>query len=47
MYLGPETIVPLASILAAIGGFVLMLWHRIIVLFRITWSFVSRIVGRG
>ncbi len=47
MYLGPETIVPLASILAAIGGFLLMMWHRVVGFFRSTFSLVSRIFTRS
>lgn len=30
-YVGPETILPLASILGAIVGVLLMIWHRVIV----------------
>lgn len=33
-YVGPETFLPAASILAAIGGFVLMFWRAVIRLFR-------------
>jgi hypothetical protein len=34
LYIGPETLLPLASILAAIGGFLLMVWHRLVALVR-------------
>lgn len=34
MYLGPETIVPLASILAAVGGVLLMFWRRTVAFVR-------------
>ena len=30
MYIGPETMLPLASALAAIGGVLLMFWHRVV-----------------
>lgn len=43
MYLGPETIVPLASLLAAIGGFLLMFWRKTVAFFRS----VVRGIGRG
>ena len=28
MYIGPETLMPLASILAAITGFLMLFWRR-------------------
>jgi hypothetical protein len=34
LYVGPETLLPLASALAAIVGFVLMVWHRFVALAR-------------
>ncbi len=34
LYLGPETLVPVASALAAIGGFLLMTWRRVVGVFR-------------
>ncbi len=33
-YLGPETLMPLASILAAIAGFFLLFWRLIVKFFR-------------
>ncbi|HAV76783.1 MAG TPA: hypothetical protein DCX53_05445 [Anaerolineae bacterium] len=36
-YLGPETLMPLASILAAIAGFFLMFWRLIVKFFRTTY----------
>jgi hypothetical protein len=30
MYLGPETLMPIASALAAVGGFLLLFWRRVI-----------------
>jgi len=30
MYIGPETIMPLASALAAIGGALLLFWQRVV-----------------
>ncbi len=47
IYLGPETIVPIASVLAAVGGFILMLWHRIVGFVKSALSLVGRVFGRG
>jgi hypothetical protein len=30
MYLGPETLMPIASALAAVGGFLLLFWRRVV-----------------
>ena len=46
MYIGPETIMPLASALAAIGGVLLMFWKRIVGFTRMTVQWVSRIFSR-
>lgn len=45
LYIGPETIIPLASVLAAIGGFFLMLGHRVVGFARSTYSFFTRTVS--
>ena len=37
LYLGPETLMPLASILAAIVGFFLMFWRVIVKFFKKTY----------
>ena len=42
-YIGPETIVPLASIMAAIGGVLLMFWNSI----RRTFLWFARKVKPG
>lgn len=36
-YLGPETLMPLASILAAIAGFFLMFWRVIVKFIKATY----------
>ena len=41
MYLGPETLMPLATALAAIGGFVLMFWRKIVGVVRVAFHKVS------
>jgi hypothetical protein len=50
MYLGPDTLMPVASALAAIAGVVLMFWRRTVMLVRTGAQAVgrsfSRLVGR-
>jgi hypothetical protein len=42
LYIGPETILPLASALAAIGGVLLMFWQRFVGLVQKLWRLVFR-----
>ena len=42
LYIGPETILPLASALAAIGGVLLMFWQRFAGLVRKLWRVIAR-----
>jgi hypothetical protein len=44
LYIGPETILPLTSALAAILGVLLMFWQRFVGLLRKFWRFI---VGEG
>ncbi len=46
MYIGPETIMPLASVLAAVTGVVLMFWRRLVGAVRLTLQAVSRTFSR-
>ena len=46
MYLGPETIMPLASALAAVTGVLLMFWRRVVMIARATAQAVSRTFSR-
>lgn len=46
MYVGPETVLPLSSALAAIAGIAVMFWHRTVALVRGAGRFVTRFVGR-
>ncbi|MCU0487461.1 MAG: hypothetical protein MUE67_00755 [Anaerolineales bacterium] len=39
-YLGPETIMPLASILAAVAGFLLIFWRAIV-------NTIKKLIGKG
>jgi undecaprenyl pyrophosphate phosphatase UppP len=40
LYIGPETILPLTSALAAILGILLMFWHRFVGLLRKFWRLI-------
>lgn len=42
LYIGPETIMPLASALAAIAGILLLFWRRTVALFRAAFQAISR-----
>jgi hypothetical protein len=43
MYIGPDTLMPVASAIAAIAGVVLMFWRRTVMLVRQG----AQAVGRG
>jgi hypothetical protein len=42
LYIGPETILPLTSAIAAIFGFLLIFWQRVVGLIRKIWRFIAR-----
>lgn len=42
VYIGPETLLPFASALAAVGGFVMMFWRRLLGWLRRFWRWVVR-----
>jgi len=42
MYLGPETMMPLASAIAAITGAALLFWRRMVMILRSGAQLVSR-----
>ena len=42
LYIGPETMLPLASALAAIGGVLLIFWQRLVGLVRKLWRVFVR-----
>jgi hypothetical protein len=46
MYIGPETLMPLASAIAAITGVLLMFWRRVAGLGRTTLQAVGRTFSR-
>ena len=43
MYLGPDTLMPVASVFAAVAGFILMFWRRLV---GIVKSVVQKVTGR-
>lgn len=44
MYIGPDVLMPVASAIAAITGFVLMFWRRIVGTFRLM---IQKVTGRS
>jgi len=46
MYIGPETIMPLASALAAVGGVIMMFWRKIAGFTRSIVQRVTRVFSR-
>jgi hypothetical protein len=45
LYIGPETMLPLASALAAIGGVLLIFWQRFVGWVRKCWRLIVRKEG--
>jgi hypothetical protein len=46
MYIGPETMMPLASALAAVAGVLMMFWRRVVGFVRSAFTAFSRIFAR-
>lgn len=46
MYVGPETLMPVASALAAVVGILLMFWRRTVATFRASRRLIQRAVDR-
>lgn len=44
MYIGPDTLMPIASVFAAVAGFVLMFWRRLVGMVKLV---VQRLTGRA
>lgn len=38
MYIGPDSLMPVASAFAAVAGFVLMFWRRLVGAFRLLFG---------
>ena len=45
-YLGPETAMPLASLLAIISGALILFWRRTVLVMKSIGRFFGRIFGR-
>ena len=43
MYIGPDTLMPIASVFAAVAGFVMMFWRRLVAMVKFL---VQRMTGR-
>ena len=46
MYISPDTLMPLASAVAAIAGFILMFWRRMIGAVRLLAQRVTQLVAK-
>lgn len=46
MYIGPDTVIPAASALAAIAGFLLMFWRRTVGAVRLGAQLLTRKVAQ-
>jgi hypothetical protein len=44
LYIGPDTLMPVASVFAAVAGFVLMFWRRLVGAVKLL---VQRLTGRA
>jgi hypothetical protein len=44
MYIGPDVLMPVASAIAAVAGFVLMFWRRIVGSFRLL---IQKVTGQS
>ena len=44
MYIGPDTLMPIASVFAAVAGFVMMFWRRLVGMVKLV---VQRLTGRA
>lgn len=47
MYIGPETLMPLASILAAITGFLMLFWRKTVSVAKAIAEGFGRLFGRS
>ena len=43
LYIGPDTLMPIASVFAAVAGFVMMFWRRLVGMVKFL---VQRLTGR-
>jgi hypothetical protein len=47
LYLGPDTAMPLATILAAIGGMAVMFWHKTVAFVKGAGRAIAHLFRRG
>jgi len=47
MYIGPETLMPLASVMAAIAGFLMLFWRKTVGAAKSIGKGVGRLFGRS
>ncbi|MBK8248065.1 MAG: hypothetical protein IPK85_11780 [Gemmatimonadetes bacterium] len=46
MYIGPDALMPLASAFAAVVGFLLMFWRRVVAAVQFVFSRISGMFGK-
>lgn len=46
LYIGPDVLLPIASALAAIAGFLLMFWHKTVAFFKKLFGSIARLFRR-
>ena len=46
MYLGPETLMPVASAVAAVAGVIMMFWRRLITFTRARFAALARLLAK-
>lgn len=46
LYLGPDTVMPLASAVAAVVGVAVMFWHKTVGAFKNAFHWMGRLFGR-
>lgn len=47
LYIGPDTMMPIASALAAIAGIAVMFWNKTVALAKGFGRAIGRLAGRG
>lgn len=46
LYIGPDVLMPVASAIAAVVGFLLMFWRRTVAFFKRIGAAIGRLFGR-
>jgi hypothetical protein len=46
LYVGPDVLMPFASAVAAVVGFLLMFWRRVVNFFRVAGQRIAGVFGR-